>query len=72
MRPNAPWKEITQIFVDFPDRENGGGFLTDHFPDATKAIWQFEGQNSKLCIVISEGSKLANKHEYEQSLQQLQ
>uniref|UniRef100_A0A803PED9 Formamidase n=1 Tax=Cannabis sativa TaxID=3483 RepID=A0A803PED9_CANSA len=25
------------------DRENGGGFLTDHFPAATKAIWYFEG-----------------------------
>ncbi|CAH9118895.1 unnamed protein product [Cuscuta epithymum] len=25
------------------DRENGGGFLTDHFPRATKAIWYFEG-----------------------------
>ncbi|CAA7393582.1 unnamed protein product [Spirodela intermedia] len=25
------------------DRENGGGFLTDHFPGATKAIWYFEG-----------------------------
>ncbi|KAJ0252367.1 hypothetical protein HA466_0131640 [Hirschfeldia incana] len=25
------------------DRENGGGFLTDHFPCATKAIWYFEG-----------------------------
>ncbi|KAK9823995.1 hypothetical protein WJX72_006864 [[Myrmecia] bisecta] len=25
------------------DRDNGGGFLTDHFPEATKAIWQFEG-----------------------------
>lgn len=25
------------------DRENGGGFLTDHFPQATKAIWYFEG-----------------------------
>ncbi|KAE9597682.1 putative formamidase [Lupinus albus] len=25
------------------DRENGGGFLTDHFPCATKAIWHFEG-----------------------------
>lgn len=24
------------------DRENGGGFLTDHFPNATKAIWYFE------------------------------
>uniref|UniRef100_A0A2N9F6Q1 Formamidase n=1 Tax=Fagus sylvatica TaxID=28930 RepID=A0A2N9F6Q1_FAGSY len=23
--------------------ENGGGFLTDHFPCATKAIWYFEG-----------------------------
>nr|ABR18058.1 unknown [Picea sitchensis] len=25
------------------DRENGGSFLTDHFPNATKAIWYFEG-----------------------------
>ncbi|CAL5369402.1 unnamed protein product [Camellia sinensis] len=25
------------------DRENGGGFLTDHFPCATKAVWYFEG-----------------------------
>ncbi|XP_010446649.1 PREDICTED: uncharacterized protein LOC104729409 [Camelina sativa] len=25
------------------DRENGGGFLNDHFPCATKAIWYFEG-----------------------------
>ncbi|GAV58712.1 FmdA_AmdA domain-containing protein [Cephalotus follicularis] len=25
------------------DRENGGSFLTDHFPCATKAIWYFEG-----------------------------
>ncbi|KAI3958939.1 hypothetical protein MKX01_023615 [Papaver californicum] len=25
------------------DRENGGGFLTDHIPCATKAIWYFEG-----------------------------
>jgi len=25
------------------DRHNGGGFLTDHFPNATKAIWNFEG-----------------------------
>jgi len=25
------------------DIDNGGGFLTDHFPCATKAIWDFEG-----------------------------
>lgn len=24
-------------------RENGGGFLTDHFPEAQKAIWDFHG-----------------------------
>lgn len=24
-------------------QENGGGFLTDHFPKATKAIWDLEG-----------------------------
>jgi len=25
------------------DRDNGGGFLTDHYPRATKAIWDIEG-----------------------------
>ena len=25
-------------------RNNGGGFLTDQFPDAYKAIWDFRGQ----------------------------
>ena len=25
-------------------QDNGGGFLTDHFPDAYKAIWDFTGQ----------------------------
>src|SRR5919205_857174 len=25
-------------------RDNGGGFLTDHFPDAYKAVWDFHGQ----------------------------
>ena len=24
-------------------KENGGGFLTDHFPKATKAVWDLEG-----------------------------
>jgi formamidase len=33
-----PWG-FTGIFA----RENGGGFLTDYFPDACKAIWDFEG-----------------------------
>ena len=27
-------------------RDNGGGFLTDHFPDAHKAIWDFHGQTA--------------------------
>jgi rRNA maturation endonuclease Nob1 len=30
---------FTGIFA----KENGGGFLTDHFPDAYKAIWDLEG-----------------------------
>merc|ERR1712151_883094 len=25
------------------DRDNGGGFLTDHYPRATKAVWDIEG-----------------------------
>ena len=27
-------------------KANGGGFLTDHFPDAYKAIWDFHGQDA--------------------------
>ncbi|QKW38267.1 acetamidase/formamidase family protein [Actinomadura sp. NAK00032] len=27
-------------------RDNGGGFLTDYFPDAYKAIWDFHGQQA--------------------------
>jgi formamidase len=27
-------------------RDNGGGFLTDHFPDSYKAIWDFRGQTA--------------------------
>jgi len=36
--PTAPWG-FTGIFA----KENGGGFLTDQFPEAKKAIWQFSG-----------------------------
>ncbi|CAO2178142.1 unnamed protein product [Urochloa humidicola] len=36
--PGDEWG-YTAIF----ERENGGGFLTDHFPRARKAIWYFEG-----------------------------
>ncbi|MDR7300521.1 formamidase [Haloactinomyces albus] len=27
-------------------RDNGGGFLTDHFPDAYKAVWDFHGHTA--------------------------
>ena len=30
-------------FTGIFDRENGGGFLTDFFPNACKAIWSFDG-----------------------------
>jgi formamidase len=36
--PGDEWG-FTGIF----DRNNGGGFLTDHFPDAAKAIWDIQG-----------------------------
>ena len=36
--PNREWG-FTGIF----EQDNGGGFLTDHFPNARKAIWDFEG-----------------------------
>lgn len=39
--PGAEWG-FTGIF----ERENGGGFLTDEFPKAAKAIWKFEGHTA--------------------------
>ncbi len=30
-------------FNGFFSRQNGGGFLTDHFPEAQKSIWDFQG-----------------------------
>lgn len=36
--PGSEWG-FTGIFA----RENGGGFLTDHYPTAKKAIWHFQG-----------------------------
>lgn len=37
--PNSEWG-FTGIFA----KENGGGFLTDQYPKAGKAIWNFEGR----------------------------
>jgi formamidase len=37
--PGQGWG-YTGVFA----RDNGGGFLTDYFPDAYKAIWDFQGQ----------------------------
>jgi formamidase len=37
-RPDSQWG-----FNGFFSKSNGGGFLTDHFPDAQKAIWDFHG-----------------------------
>lgn len=39
--PNSEWG-FTGIFA----KENGGGFLTDHYPKASKAIWKFEGHQA--------------------------
>lgn len=38
MLPDSEWG-FTGIF----DRANGGGFLTDHYPEAKKACWNFQG-----------------------------
>jgi formamidase len=40
--PDSPWG-FTGIFA----RENGGGFLVDHYPAARKAIWDFNGIYTK-------------------------
>lgn len=34
-------------FNGFFAKENGGGFLTDHYPEARKSIWDFEGLFTK-------------------------
>ena len=34
-------------FNGFFSRNNGGGFLTEHFPHAQKSIWDFEGMFTK-------------------------
>src|SRR3954451_7655928 len=39
--PGQGWG-YTGIFA----RENGGGFLTDHYPESAKAIWDFHGQEA--------------------------
>ena len=36
--PGDEWG-FTGIF----DRDNGGGFLTDHYPKAAKAVWNLRG-----------------------------
>jgi len=36
--PESAWG-FTGLF----DKKNGGGFLTDHYPDARKAAWHFSG-----------------------------
>jgi len=40
--PTSEWG-FTGIFA----KENGGGFLTDHFPEARKACWDFHGIYAK-------------------------
>jgi formamidase len=37
-KPDSQWG-----FNGFFSKSNGGGFLTDHFPDAQKSIWDFHG-----------------------------
>jgi formamidase len=37
-RPDSQWG-----FNGFFSKTNGGGFLTDHFPNAQKSIWDFHG-----------------------------
>ena len=35
-------------FNGFFSKKNGGGFLTDHFPQAQKSIWDFHGMFTEL------------------------
>jgi formamidase len=40
--PQSQWG-----FNGFFSKKNGGGFLTEHFPEAQKSIWDFEGMFTK-------------------------
>lgn len=39
----GPFPDNEWGFTGIFDQENGGGFLTDEFPNARKAIWEFDG-----------------------------
>src|ERR1700733_12951845 len=39
----GPLKEFLWGFNGFFSKQNGGGFLTDHFPLAQKSIWDIKG-----------------------------
>lgn len=39
----GPFPDLEWGFTGIFDQENGGGFLTDKFPNARKAIWEFDG-----------------------------
>ncbi|WP_420863498.1 formamidase [Algirhabdus cladophorae] len=40
-------EEMEWGFNGFFSKKNGGGFLTDHFPEAQKSIWDFDGMFTK-------------------------
>jgi formamidase len=40
-------EEMNWGFNGFFSKQNGGGFLTDHFPAAQKSIWDFDGMFTK-------------------------
>ncbi len=41
------FEESNWGFNGFFSKNNGGGFLTEHFPDAQKSIWDFNGMFTK-------------------------
>lgn len=41
------FKESQWGFNGFFSKQNGGGFLTEHFPEAQKSIWDFNGMFTK-------------------------
>lgn len=40
-------EEMEWGFNGFFSKKNGGGFLTEHFPEAQKSIWDFDGMFTK-------------------------
>src|SRR6266404_2073306 len=58
----GPMKESLWGFNGFFSKQNGGGFLTDHFPLAQKSIWDIKGLYTSSRHVPGAGLSMGDLH----------